>query len=259
VKLVREAAPTQSVQFRAEGDTGYLRVDQFTDQTSSELQAAIDHLQSEIGGDKVQGYVLDLRNNPGGVFHQAIAVSDLFLDHGEIVSSRGRGSKAETRYDATGDDHIAGNRLVVLINGGSASATEIVAGALQDDHRATLIGTRSFGDGSLQTLIPLGANGALQLTTARYYTPSGRSIALAGIGPDTVVEEDPPPDLVKTAPPATDSSLHSAATKASRQAGDAISGYIPDDPKKDKQLAYALDLLRGSVLPAPLIPRGQVN
>ena len=147
----------------------------------------IDKLNKEIGADKLKGYVLDLRNNPGGLLDQAIAVSDAFLDRGEIVSTRGRNADETQRFNAQAGDLTKGKPVVVLVNGGSASASEIVAGALQDHKRATVIGTRSFGKGSVQTIIPLGGNGAIRLTTARYYTPSGRSIQAKGIEPDIEV------------------------------------------------------------------------
>ena len=152
-------------------------------------------IDAEIGIDKVKGYVIDLRNNPGGLLDQAIAVSDAFLDRGEIVSTRGRHAEETQRYNAHAGDLADGKPVIVLVNGGSASASEIVAGALQDHRRATILGTRSFGKGSVQTIIPLGANGALRLTTARYYTPSGRSIQAKGIDPDIEVIQELPPDL----------------------------------------------------------------
>ena len=150
--------------------------------------------KSQIGP-KLKGYIIDLRNDPGGLLDQAIGVADAFLDQGTIVITKGR--EEMQRSDASPGDITDGKKLVVLINGGSASAAEIVAGALQDHHRASLVGTRSFGKGSVQTIIPLGSNGALMLTTARYYTPSGRSIQAKGIEPDAVVEEELPEDMNK--------------------------------------------------------------
>src|SRR6202040_2443024 len=152
------------------------------------------NLQNQIG-DKLKGYVIDLRNNPGGLLEEAVTVSDSFLERGEIVSTRGREPEETQRFSARPGDLTQAKPVIVLINGGSASASEIVAGALQDHHRATIVGTQSFGKGSVQTIIPLGANGALRLTTALYYTPSGRSIQAQGITPDIKVEETLPPDL----------------------------------------------------------------
>src|SRR5215213_1003238 len=185
VKLTRETIRIRPVRARTEGDDiGYLRITQFNEQTYPALRAAIKTITSEVGPDKLKGYVIDLRNNPGGLLDQAILVSDAFLTKGEIVSIRGRTAEETQRYAAKGkgQDLVGGKPLVVLINGGSASASEIVAGALQDHKRATVLGTRSFGKGSVQSVIPLGNNrGALRLTTARYYTPSGRSIQAKGI------------------------------------------------------------------------------
>ena len=187
VKLTRAVVKVQSVRHRREGDVGYIRITTFNEQTDGGLQKAVTALKNEIGAGKVQGYVVDLRNNPGGLLDQAIAVSDAFLDQGEIVSTRGRRSEDAQRYNARRGDLTDGKPLVVLVNGGSASASEIVAGALQDHRRAIVLGTKSFGKGSVQTIIPLQGHGALRLTTARYYTPSGRSIQAKGIEPDIEV------------------------------------------------------------------------
>ncbi len=189
VKLVRAEITIQAVRSRAEGDVGYIRISSFSEQTFDGLKAAIEKLKAEIGADKIKGYIIDLRNNPGGLLDQSIAVSDAFLDRGEVVSTRGRRADETQRFNAHSGDLTDGKPVIMLINGGSASASEIVAGALQDHRRATIIGTRSFGKGSVQTIIPLGGNGALRLTTARYYTPSGRSIQAQGIEPD--IEVDP--------------------------------------------------------------------
>ncbi|MBF0095311.1 MAG: S41 family peptidase [Alphaproteobacteria bacterium] len=188
ISLTRAVVKIQSVRSRTEGDLGYIRITQFTDRTKSGLVTAI-HDIKERTGDKLKGYVLDLRNNPGGLLDQAIEVSDAFLDHGEIVSTRSRRAEDIQRYSARTGDLADGLPVVVLINDGSASAAEIVAGALQDHHRAVLIGTKSFGKGSVQTIIPLQGYGAMRLTTARYYTPSGRSIQAIGIQPDILVEQ----------------------------------------------------------------------
>ena len=187
--------PHQSGEVQRRGnDVGYIRVTTFNEQTTANLQKAIEDLKKQIGP-KLKGFVIDLRNNPGGLLDQAISVSDAFLDQGAIVLTKGRNLEETQRSNARPGDITDGQKIVVLINGGSASASEIVAGALQDHHRATILGTRSFGKGSVQTIIPLGSNGALRLTTARYYTPSGRSIQAKGIEPEVVVEEELPDDL----------------------------------------------------------------
>ena len=187
VHLVRNVVKIRSVRWRREDDVGYVRITSFTEQTQDGLREGIAKLRHEIG-DRMKGLVLDLRNNPGGLLDQAISVSDSFLDKGEIVSTRGRRSDSAQRYNAELGDLTDGLPMVVLINSGSASASEIVAGALQDHRRAVVLGTRSFGKGSVQTIIPLPGNGAMRLTTARYYTPSGRSIQATGIEPDITVE-----------------------------------------------------------------------
>jgi carboxyl-terminal processing protease len=189
VSLVRETIHIQVVKSRMEpNDIGYVRLSQFTEQADSGVKAAVKALKQQNGG-KLRGLVLDLRNNPGGLLDQAVAISSDFIDQGEIVSTRARHPEDSQRWDAKGTDILNGAPLVVLINGGSASASEIVSGALQDHHRAVLLGTRSFGKGSVQTVIPLPGNGAMRLTTARYYTPSGRSIQALGIAPDVPVQE----------------------------------------------------------------------
>ncbi|HVZ10505.1 S41 family peptidase [Rhodopila sp.] len=189
VPLVREVIHLQVVKSRMlPGDIGYVRLTQFTEQADAGLKQAVRNLKQQAGG-KLKGLVLDLRNNPGGLLDQAVAVSSDFIDQGEIVSTRARHPDDSQRWDAKGLDVLAGAPLVVLINGGSASASEIVSGALQDHRRAVLLGTKSFGKGSVQTVIPLPGNGAMRLTTARYYTPSGRSIQAEGIVPDITVHE----------------------------------------------------------------------
>jgi carboxyl-terminal processing protease len=199
VKVVRDVIHINPVKYDVEGDDiGYIRITTFNEQTTANLQKAIDDLKKQIGP-KLKGYIVDLRNNPGGLLDQAISVSDTFLDQGAIVLTRGRNLEETQRSNARPGDLADGKQIIVLINGGSASASEIVAGALQDHHRATIIGTRSFGKGSVQTIIPLGSNGALRLTTARYYTPSGRSIQAKGIEPEAVVEEELPDDLKQKA------------------------------------------------------------
>ncbi|MBM3538895.1 MAG: S41 family peptidase, partial [Alphaproteobacteria bacterium] len=188
VSIARAVIRIQSVRHRIEGELGYIRITSFTEQTEAGLKTAVQRIREQLGP-RLKGVVLDMRNNPGGLLDQAIAVSDAFLDKGEIVSTRGRRSEDAQRYNAKPGDLLAGLPMVVLVNSGSASASEIVAGALQDHRRAILLGTRSFGKGSVQTIIPLGGQGALRLTTARYYTPSGRSIQASGIEPDIVVEQ----------------------------------------------------------------------
>jgi len=248
VKLVRDTIRPQVVKARAEGsDVGYLRISSFNEHTAENLQKGLDKINSELGRDKVKGYIVDLRNNPGGLLDQAILVANTFLDRGEIVSTKGRNADDTNRFSARPPgDLTKGKPLVVLINGGSASASEIVAGALQDHKRATIIGTRSFGKGSVQTIIPLGQNGALKLTTQLYYTPSGRSIQGQGIEPEMVVREDVPDELKGKDETKGEASLkgHIEVNKGKEETGS--SAYVPTDPKKDKQLIAALDLLRGT-------------
>jgi carboxyl-terminal processing protease len=255
VTIVRDIIRVKSVRSHAEGDdVGYIRITQFNEQTTDGLKQAINDLNSQLGADKIKGYIVDLRNNPGGLLDQAISVSDTFLDKGEIVSTRGRNPEETQRFNARPGDMAHGKPLIVLINGGSASASEIVAGALQDHKRATLIGTRSFGKGSVQTIIPLGAgNGALRLTTARYYTPSGRSIQAQGIKPDIEVLQDVPASLKGEADSEGEASLrgHLAAAGAEKSGSQS---YVPPDEKNDKALHMALDLLRGTASNAAFPP-----
>jgi carboxyl-terminal processing protease len=251
VRLVRDIITIRSVRSREEGDIGYVRVTTFNEQTYDGLEDAIDEIEDDLGEDKVKGYIVDLRNNPGGLLDQAIAVSDAFLERGEIVSTRGRHAEETRRHNARPGDLADGKPIIVLVNGGSASASEIVAGALQDHGRATIIGTRSFGKGSVQTIIPLGANGALRLTTARYYTPSGRSIQAKGIDPDIEVIQDLPPELAEQqegAEPRGEASLRGHLVGEDGEEDEEESGslaYVPPEPEDDKQLQYALDLLNG--------------
>src|SRR5690606_4950142 len=207
----------------------------------------ISKIQAEVPTEKLKGYVLDLRLNPGGLLDQAVSVSDAFLDRGEIVSTRGRDPKDVTRFDSRPGDLAGGKPLIVLVNGGSASASEIVAGALQDHKRATVLGTRSFGKGSVQTIIPLGENnGALRLTTALYYTPAGRSIQGTGITPDIKVEQPIPDELLGRDLARGESGLRGHIKGANEgDEGSGSSAYVPPDPKDDVQLTYALELLRG--------------
>src|SRR5215210_6741854 len=245
VKLTRETIRIRPVRARTEsGDIGYLRITQFNEQTFEALRTAIEKITSEVGQDKLKGYVIDLRNNPGGLLYQAIMVSDAFLERGEIVSTRGRNAEETQRFNAKAGDLTKGKPLVVLINGGSASASEIVAGALQDHKRATVLGTRSFGKGSVQTIIPLGGNGALRLTTARYYTPSGRSIQAKGIEPDVEILQEVPDELKGKDETKGEAGLRGHLKNDKDEKGGS-SAYMPTDPTKDKQLIAAFDYLRG--------------
>src|SRR6267154_2001689 len=209
VTIVRDVIRVRSVRSKIEGeDIGYIRISSFNEQTTDGLKKAITDITAQIPPEKLKGYVIDLRNNPGGLLDQAISVSDTFLERGEIVSTRGRDAEETQRFNARAGDLTKGKPLIVLINGGSASASEIVAGALQDQKRATIVGTRSFGKSSVQTIIPLGqGNGALRLTTARYFTPSGRSLQAQGIAPDIEVLQDEPKETVAQAQTRSESSL----------------------------------------------------
>ena len=248
VKLIRDRIRVQSVKSNVEGprDIGYVRISSFTEQTQEGLEKAITGLKTKMGG-KVKGYIIDLRNNPGGLLDQAISVSDSFLDKGEVVSTRGRNADETQRFNAQKGDLSDGKTVVILINGGSASASEIVAGALQDHKRATIIGTRSFGKGSVQTIIPLGSQGALRLTTARYYTPAGRSIQAKGIDADIVIEQPLPPELQgKNVSTEGEASLRGHLTnEAGGDEGGGSSAYVPEDKTKDVQLKAAIDFLHG--------------
>ena len=246
ISISRAIIKIQSVRYRVEDDIGYIRITQFNKQTYEGLSKAVESFSSEIQPDDLKGYILDLRNNPGGLLDQAIAVSDAFLDRGEIVSTRSRKPEDTQRFSAHSGDLVNGNPLIVLVNGGSASASEIVAGALQDHRRATVLGTRSFGKGSVQTIIPLGANGAIRLTTARYYTPSGRSIQATGIEPDIEVLQELPEELRGRAVTRGESGLrgHLDSEEGDSESGSQV--YVPPDSEDDVQLNYAYDLLRGS-------------
>ena len=245
VKLTRETIRVRPVRARKEGDDiAVIRITQFNEQTSENLKREIDKLTGEIGADKLKGFVIDLRNNPGGLLDQAISVSDAFLERGEIVSTRGRNAEETQRFNAKAGDLTKGKPIVVLINGGSASASEIVAGALQDHKRAAVLGTRSFGKGSVQTIIPLGGNGAVRLTTARYYTPAGRSIQAKGIDPDTEILQDIPDELKGKDETKGEAGLRGHLKNDKEEKGGS-SAYIPPDAAKDKQLIAAYDHLRG--------------
>jgi carboxyl-terminal processing protease len=246
ISITRARIQVRSVRSRLEGDdVGFIRVTQFNEQTTEDLKKAITDLSAQAG-DKLKGFIIDLRNNPGGLLDQAISVSAAFLEKGsEIVSTRGRTAEETQRFNARAGDLTKNKPVIVLINGGSASPSEIVAGALQDHRRATVIGTRSFGKGSVQTIIPLGSsNGALRLTTGRYFTPSGRSIQAKGISPDIEVLQEVPEELKAR----TDTSGEASLRGHLKAEGDEQTGsqsYIPPDPKDDKALHTALDLIRG--------------
>ncbi len=246
--LTRDVIRVRAVRSEVKGDDiGYIRMTQFNEQTTDGLKKAITDINAKISKDKLKGYVLDLRNNPGGLLDQAISVSDAFLQKGEIVSTRGRNAEETQRFNARAGDLTDNKPVIVLINGGSASASEIVAGALQDHRRTTVIGTRSFGKGSVQTIIPLGSgNGALRLTTARYYTPSGRSIQAKGITPDIEVLQDVPEDMKTKTDTKGEASLrgHLKGDAGKEQTGS--QSYIPPEAKDDKALNMAQDLLRGT-------------
>jgi carboxyl-terminal processing protease len=246
IKLTRAVIQIKSVRERQEGDDiGYIRITQFNEQTFEGVRAAIQKFQNDIPAAKFKGYILDLRNNPGGLLDQSIAVVNCFLDRGEIVSTRGRNADETMRYNARPGDLSKGKPVVVLINGGSASASESVAGAVQDHKRATILGTRSFGKGSVQTIIPLGQNnGAVRLTTARYYTPSGRSIQAKGIDPDVTVLQDVPDDLKGKDDTKGEASLRGHLKNGEDEKGGS-QAFVPPDAKNDKQLIAAEDILRG--------------
>jgi len=247
IAITREIIHVRPVRFHVEnGDIGYIRVTSFNEQTTDGLKKAIAAISREIPQEKLAGYVMDLRNNPGGLLDQAVSVSSAFLQRGEVVSTRGRNPEETQRFTAHGGDLTKGKPLVILVNGGSASASEIVAGALHDHKRATIIGTRSFGKGSVQTIIPLGAgNGALALTTARYYTPSGRSIQAQGIAPDIEILQDVPPELKGRMDTMAESQMrgHLSASDGTEQTGS--QSYVPPEEKDDKALHAAYDFLHG--------------
>ena len=260
VSIIRDTIKLVAVRGKTVGNTVVLRVTTFNDQTYAGLQTELKKQVEALGGtDKVDGYVLDLRNNPGGLLNQAILVSDAFLDKGEIVSTRGRTEADGERFNAEMGDLTGGKAMVVLINGGSASASEIVAGALQDHRRAVVVGTKSFGKGSVQTLVPLRGDGAMRLTTARYYTPSGRSIQALGVAPDIVVNQprvepvDPDAPVVEEPEQRSEADLRGIITNDSMT--DEERQLLEDERTKaeesaklrdeDYQLAYAVDILKG--------------
>ncbi|WP_170452521.1 S41 family peptidase [Ruegeria arenilitoris] len=259
VTIIRDTIKLTAVRARTEGASVVLRVTTFNDQTFPNLKEGLEKQIAEAGGiDKVNGFVLDLRNNPGGLLTQAIKVSDAFLNEGEIVSTRGRNPEDGERFNATPGDLAQGKPIVVLINGGSASASEIVAGALKDHHRAIVVGTKSFGKGSVQTVMPLRGDGAMRLTTSRYYTPSGRSIQALGVSPDIIVEQP------RVRPEAGEEEESNARTRSEADLRGSLNNdsltedeirQIEEDRTKaeetaelrneDYQLAYAIDILKG--------------
>ena len=260
VSIIRDTIKLTAVRSRVEGSSVVLRITTFNDQTYPNLSDGIARQVEELGGiDNVNGFVLDLRNNPGGLLSQAIRVSDAFLEKGEIVSTRGRDPQDGDRYNASPNDLAEGKPIVVLINGGSASASEIVAGALQDHRRAVVVGTRSFGKGSVQTVMPLGGDGAMRLTTARYYTPSGRSIQALGVSPDIIVEQPRRKENEEAKDEDGTSQRRSEADLRGSLLNDSLSDeeikQIETDQAEaelaaklrndDFQLSYAIDLLKG--------------
>jgi len=260
VSIIRDTIKLTAVRSRVEGSSVVLRITTFNDQTYPNLSDGIAKQVEELGGiDNVNGFVLDLRNNPGGLLSQAIRVSDAFLEKGEIVSTRGRDPQDGDRYNASPDDLAEGKPIVVLINGGSASASEIVAGALQDHRRAVVVGTRSFGKGSVQTVMPLGGDGAIRLTTARYYTPSGRSIQALGVSPDIIVEQPRREDNEEAEDEEGTSQRRSEADLRGSLLNDSLSDEEIEQIEADQaeaemaaklrnddfQLSYAIDLLKG--------------
>ncbi len=258
VTIIRDTIKLTAVRARAEGTSVVLRVTTFNDQTFPNLQEGLAEQIEEVGGiEKVNGVVLDLRNNPGGLLTQAIKVSDAFLNEGEIVSTRGRDPSEGERFNATPGDLAEGKPIVVLINGGSASASEIVAGALQDHRRAIVVGTKSFGKGSVQTVMPLRGDGAMRLTTSRYYTPSGRSIQALGVSPDIIVEQP------RSTPNAEEEESNARTRSEADLRGSLNNDSLSEDEirqieedrtraeetaelrEEDYQLAYAIDILKG--------------
>ena len=258
VSIIRDTIKLTAVRVRQEGDSIVLRITTFNDQTMANLSDGLAKQIEEAGGiDKVNGIIVDLRNNPGGLLNQAVFVADAFLEEGEIVSTRGRNPQDGERFNATAGDLTSGLPIVVLINGGSASASEIVAGALQDHRRAIVIGTKSFGKGSVQTVMPLRGDGAMRLTTARYYTPSGRSIQALGIQPDIIVQQPVahPGDESETTPPQFRSEADLRGSLNNDSLTEDEIRQIEEDRaraeataalrEEDYQLAYAIDILKG--------------
>jgi carboxyl-terminal processing protease len=255
IAITRDVIKIRAVRASVEGDVGVIRITTFNEQTYDNLVEAVAEIEETLGGpENVTGFVLDLRNNPGGLLNQAIAVSDAFLDRGEIVSTRGRDPRNSERHNATTGDLASGRPIAVLINEGSASASEIVAGALQDHRRAVVVGAKSFGKGSVQTIMPLSGQGAIRLTTARYYTPSGRSIQALGIEPDILVErrtlpeEEAPDPRFQRSEADLRGSLENVLTDEEREQWETERARHEATARlrsEDLQLAYAIDLLNG--------------
>jgi carboxyl-terminal processing protease len=258
-ELTRDVIAQRVVRFTMEGDVAVLRLSRFTEQAYPGIQKAIKDIYDQRKGVAPKGVILDLRNNPGGLVDQAVYVSDAFLKQGAVVLTRGRTDAGSSRYDAKPDDldaKLAGVPLVVLINGGSASAAEIVAGALQDHQRATLIGTRSFGKGTVQSIIHLGTNGGIRLTTARYYTPNNRSIQAAGIQPDILITENVPAEFKGRDEILGDAGLNGQIGGGTeKQATTGSSVYVPKEKKDDTQLQYAIRLIDGEEKNAAYPPK----
>src|SRR6056297_1603024 len=264
VSIIRDTIKLTAVRGRTEGNAVVMRITTFNEQTFPNLRDGMEEQVAEAGGfENIDGIVLDLRNNPGGLLSQAVYVSDAFLDAGEIVSTRGRQAADGDRFNATPGDLAEGKPIVVLINGGSASASEIVAGALQDHRRGVVIGTKSFGKGSVQTVMPLKGDGAMRLTTARYYTPSGRSIQALGVSPDIVVQQPPrreePEDEEGARPGRTEADLRGSLDNDSLsederrqiEADRAKADEAARLREEDYQLAYAIDILKGLTTLSP--------
>jgi len=260
IDIVRDIIKIQSVKHRIEqDDIGYVRITTFNQNTMPGVEKAMKEIKKEAG-DKIIGYVIDLRNNPGGLLDQAIGVSDAFLDKGEIVSTRGRNENDTKRDNSTPGDLADGKPIIVLVNGGSASASEIVAGALQDHRRAIVLGTQTFGKGSVQTIIPLPGHGAMRLTTARYYTPSGRSIQAEGVEPDIIIEQAKLEQLGGKSKRTSEKDLRGALNNDSKIKSkvkallDKESDSSENDEEGEKeeaedyQLDRAIDLLRGVIM-----------
>ena len=248
-ELTRDIVAMRAVRWSMEGDVGVMRLSRFSEQAYVGIQKAISDIYKSLDGKAPRGLILDLRNNPGGLVDQAVYVTDAFLKQGAVVLTRGRVDNESARYDAKPDDldaKIADVPLVVLINGGSASAAEIVAGALQDHKRATLVGTRSFGKGSVQSIINLGPDGAMRLTTARYYTPNNRSIQASGIHPDITVTQDVPDEFKGRDEIIGEAGLAGQIGGGSEEVATVGSSvYVPQDKTKDTQLQYAIKLIDG--------------
>jgi carboxyl-terminal processing protease len=258
-ELARDVIAQRVVRYTMEGDVAVLRLARFTEQAYTGIQKSIKDIYEERKGVAPKGIILDLRNNPGGLVDQAVYVSDAFLKQGSVVLTRGRDEEEATRYDAKPDDldaKLADVPLIVLINGGSASAAEIVAGALQDHKRATLVGTRSFGKGSVQSIIHLGANGGIRLTTARYYTPSNRSIQAAGIRPDIEIRENVPVEFAGRDEILGEAGLNGQIGGGTEeQATTGSSVYVPANKDEDTQLQYAIKLILGTETNAAFPPK----